>query len=87
MRQSASISPVLTNRRGRPSLARKDAVFTGVLCHIPFGAVFVLKRLGQFEIIENRRIAEHDQDGAAILRRKWTVRRHRLGIEFRAHWI
>lgn len=43
--------------------------------------------LGQFKIIKNRRIAEHHQNGATILRRMWTVRSHRLDIEFRAHRI
>src|SRR5262245_55851247 len=38
--------------------------------------------LGQREVIESRRIAERDQDGAAILRRMGTVSRQRLDIPF-----
>jgi len=64
-----------------------NAVFTRVLGHIPFGPVFVLKRLGQFEIIESSRIAKRDQDRAAILRRMGTVSSQRLDIPFRAHRI
>ena len=40
-------------------------------------------QLGQFEILEGRGIAEHDQDGAASLRRMGTMSRVRFDVEFR----